>query len=244
MTVCGKTDIGRRRAENQDAFNFGRFAGGKAAWAVVCDGMGGAAGGAIASRTAVDAAGELFSQKLTDETTPDEAAVALKAAAVLANMRILNKAAADPGLTGMGTTYVAAAVYADTAVISHVGDSRCYFISKSGEITQVTKDHSYVQDLVDAGEITPEEARTHMYKNIITRAVGSEANVEADIDAIPIGPGDCLLLCSDGLSNMLSDREIADVAAKGPDAHPEEELVNRANANGGTDNITVVIIYN
>ena len=241
MIVSAKTDIGRCRNENQDAYVTGQTPGG-ITWAVVCDGMGGAAGGATASKIAVDSAEQLIRERLSDDSTPDNAAVILRAAAILGNNRILRQASVDPSLSGMGTTYVAAVAFPYEAVIVHCGDSRCYHINTDGEIRQITKDHSYVQGLVDKGEITPDEAENHIYKNIITRALGAAVDIQTDLKKCDLHPGDKLLLCSDGLSNMVNSSEIFDIINNCENENILSVLIDTANENGGKDNITAAII--
>ena len=241
MIVSAQTDIGRSRNENQDAYVTGQTPGG-ITWAVVCDGMGGAAGGSTASKIAVDAAAQLIRERLSDDSTPENAAVILRAAAILGNNRILKQASVEPTLSGMGTTYVAAVAFPGEAVIVHCGDSRCYHISSDGEIRQITKDHSYVQGLVDKGEITPDEAENHIYKNIITRALGAAVDIQTDLKKCGLRPGDMLLLCSDGLSNMVTLPEMIDIIKNNESEDIPPILIDAANKNGGKDNITVAII--
>lgn len=160
-----------------------------------------------------------------------------------ANQKIYRTAKEHPELTGMGTTVVLTILYGGKAYVAHVGDSRLYRC-QGGVLTQLTKDHSRVQDLVDRGIITPEEARVHPEKNMITRAVGIGPDVNVDFLTVDFEPGDKLLLCSDGLSNICTDGEIADVLKTREAEQAVETLIKLANMGGGHDNITVVIAEN
>ena len=250
MIHFGKTDVGMKRSGNQD--NFGIYAlADNATLLVVCDGMGGAAGGERASRLALDAFYGTVKDACAPKTengTLDTATIKipdlLETALVEANGAVLREAKANPELEGMGTTLVALFFCDGTAYYLNVGDSRLYGIS-DGKATQITRDHSYVQMLVDLGRITPEEAKSNPQKNIITRAVGTHEEIEADIapvDSALLCDGAYFLLCSDGLSNMLGDEEIASVACgEGTLEEKAQKLVEGANEKGGTDNITVVL---
>ena len=164
----------------------------------------------------------------------------LKNAIVSANISLYDKAVNNTELAGMGTTAVAAFVKDGTAVIAHVGDSRIYLVN--GEIKQLTRDHSVVQSLIESGKITPEDAKVHPRKNVITRALGAEENVAVDSDCLNLSNGDTLLLCSDGLTNFLDDKDILTVFQNNDISAVAERLVEEANKNGGGDNITVVTV--
>ena len=237
MQVFGKTDRGIIREENQDDFAIGTA--GEYCWAAVCDGMGGANGGKVASSMAA----ERFKKTVAQFDFRSASSVSIQrmfdSAITSANVLIYDRASSDSELEGMGTTVVAAVVGASSAYIAHVGDSRAYLISEN-EIKRITRDHSVVQTLVDNGTITDEEARLHEKKNLITRAVGVDTDVDIEFDEIGVSDGDIILLCSDGLSNMLTDSEIKDIVLSGENA--ESRLIEAANAAGGTDNITAVLI--
>lgn len=221
-----RTHPGRRREINQDAYGIERF--GEAILLIVCDGMGGHAAGEVASNLAVATIIETF-----DPTAdPTEA---LRAAFAAANARVYQE-----GHGTMGTTGVAALLADNHLYLANVGDSRAYLI-REGRITQLSRDHSLVSDQVAAGLMTPEEARTSMVRNIITRALGHSASVEVDVFSHPLQPGDTVLLSTDGLHGMLTDEEIASLAVTLPPEQAVERLVERANEEGGIDNITVVI---
>lgn len=261
MYLHGNTDIGRRRKVNQDTFAT-LSPSPDTALCVVCDGMGGAVGGAEASRIARDSFAAALQELLpalfapeacvcSDTDAADAARRALEekipqalcTAAEQANRAVYDAASADPSLQGMGTTLIALLITGRFACAINVGDSRLYAVTPK-EIRQLSHDHSYVQYLVDLGKLTPEEARMSTNRNIITRAVGTAPALECDVIAIePELVGQAVfLLCSDGLSGMLTDEEIADVVrADGISASAVDELIARANAAGGTDNITVVL---
>ena len=157
-----------------------------------------------------------------------------------ANIELYDMSVGDAALSGMGTTVVVALVKNDKAVIAHVGDSRVYIINET--IKQLTRDHSVVQSLIESGKITPEDAKVHPRKNIITRALGAEEKVAVDSSVIDISDGDTLLLCTDGLNNYLDDTDILSVFTENDIADVPDRLVEMANNNGGGDNITVVTL--
>jgi PPM family protein phosphatase len=224
------TDTGRRRLGNEDAYVV------EPPLFVIADGMGGARAGEIAAGLAA-AAFEEAASETRDET-------GLESIIADANRRIWERSLADPATAGMGTTITVALVDEPGGRITfgHVGDSRAYRV-RDGEIEQVTTDHSLVAELVQSGVLTPEEAERHPQRSAITRALGTEAAVEADIFTIEAEVDDLFLLCSDGLSDMLTDREMATaIAAAGADPKvAAEALVKAANARGGEDNVTVVL---
>ena len=239
MRAYGLTDIGAVRDSNQDSFAVS-IDGGQPVWAVVCDGMGGANGGYFASSTAVG----VFSHCLDinfESLKPKQIENVLCEAVRSANSSIYKTACEQSGLEGMGTTLVAALISDDTAYLVNVGDSRAYHIVENS-ISQITVDHSVVQHLVSLGQITKEEAREHPDKNMITRAVGVKGKVESDFFSLKLKKNSVILLCTDGLTNFVSDEEICSIVSG---ENPEEEmktLVNLALSRGGSDNITVVII--
>jgi serine/threonine protein phosphatase PrpC len=223
-----RTDVGRGRPENEDNLLVDREHGLYA----VADGMGGHRAGEVASATAIETlkAAFLGGQRL------DEAVVA-------ANAAVFAKGADDPSMRGMGTTMTAIALQGDsTAVFGHVGDSRAYLM-RDATVTQVTDDHSLVEQLVREGRLTPEEAQNHPQRAVITRALGVDAEVEVDTYRVDLKPGDRLLICSDGLTNMLSDDTIGQTLRRHADPQQAADtLVDMANQAGGDDNITVVIL--
>jgi PPM family protein phosphatase len=228
--AAGQTDTGRRRLRNEDAFIC------EPPLFAVADGMGGARAGEIAAGLAAAALEEAGS-----ETRGAEGVAAL---IVEANRRIWERSLADPNTAGMGTTVTAALVdaAAGTVAIGHVGDSRAYLLRK-GAIEQLTTDHSLVAELVQSGVLTPEEAERHPQRSAITRALGTEATVEVDGFTVVAEPGDVFLICSDGLSSMLTDDEMAAAieSASGDPHEAADALIRAANEHGGEDNVTVVL---
>ncbi len=241
MKITAKTDKGLVRADNQDSYAAGELAGG-AVWAVVCDGMGGAAGGNIASSEAVKTISRAIEDCYRDGMKPQSIYNMLESAISRANACLLDMAQEDRSLTGMGTTCVVVLLVNGVAHIAHVGDSRVYVIAQNSNLRQITRDHSYVQELVENGRITQDQARTYPGKNIITRAVGVENNIRADFSEAALENDDVLLLCTDGLTNYVSDEQIAAIIVNSADDEYAEKLVEAANENGGGDNITVVTI--
>ncbi len=240
MKIVAKTDKGLVRESNQDAYAVGELPG-EVAWAVVCDGMGGAAGGNIASALAVkvisDKITSCYNQKMRDSSIFN----LLDSAITAANIEVYDMADSQRDLKGMGTTVVCAIVRQDTVYIAHAGDSRAY-IAGEDEIKQITTDHSMVQDLLNKGKITAEEAEHHPNKNIITRAVGVDKRIKIDSDQFDLEDNQTLILCTDGLSNYVSTDELLDDIKDGQYYAFADRLVKRANNNGGGDNITVVAI--
>ncbi|MBA3432671.1 MAG: Stp1/IreP family PP2C-type Ser/Thr phosphatase [Actinobacteria bacterium] len=228
--AAGVTDTGRRRLRNEDAFIC------EPPLFAVADGMGGARAGEIAAGLAAAALEEAGSETRGAEGIRD--------LIIEANRRIWERSVADPKTAGMGTTVTAALVDADggTVAIGHVGDSRAYLL-RGGSLEQLTTDHSLVAELVESGVLTPEEAERHPQRSAITRALGTEPTVEVDGFTIDAEPGDLFLICSDGLSVMLADKQMA-AAIKSSDGDPAgaaEALVAAANDRGGEDNVTVVL---
>jgi PPM family protein phosphatase len=250
-THSARTDLGRKRTLNEDSYvvaaEHGLF--------VVADGMGGHAAGEVASAMAVETMGQFFQatnsgEEITwpfeiDENLPIQANK-LKTAIRLANRRIHQSAIEQHRLEGMGTTIVGVVVVPDQniACIGHVGDSRAYLV-REGELWSLTTDHSWVNVQVMLGQITEEEARYHPMKNIITRALGTKEDVEVDISVRELYPGDYILLCSDGLSGMIEEKEILQCVLSRKDdlEKATEDLIRRANAHGGDDNITVILLH-
>ena len=233
MRIFGKSDIGRRRSSNQDDYAFGRL-GSSAVWAAVCDGMGGANGGNVASAMAVREISRHIESDYREGCKPNSIKTLLQSAVYTANAEIYE------ALAGMGTTVVAAVVADKLACIAHVGDSRAYLIHEDA-ICQITRDHSVVQEMVEAGQITQEEARAHPNKNVITRALGIVPEIAIDYSEVTLQRGDALILCTDGLSNQMEADEIKNIVKAGVE-DACARLVTQANARGGPDNITVVLL--
>ncbi len=240
MRIVAKTDKGHIRDSNQDAYAVGEFSN-EVVWAVVCDGMGGAVGGNIASALAVKVISDKINVSYRDQMRDLSIKNMLDSALNAANIEVFDMAEDKPDLRGMGTTVVCAVVKDNQAFIAHAGDSRAYVL-KNNEIHQVTTDHSVVQDLLDKGKITSEQALHHPNKNIITRAVGVEKDIDIDFDQVDLDDDSTLLLCTDGLSNYVSNEEIIELTKDKKHYAFADRLVNRANENGGGDNITAVVI--
>lgn len=243
----GQTDVGRRRKNNEDSL--GTF--GDSLLFVVADGMGGHAAGEIASKTAVDAVNEFvtLTARETDITWPwgldpdiSLNANRLVTAIRFANQKVLDLSATRAEYEGMATTIVATLVENDTLHVAHVGDSRAYSIGADG-MSQITQDHSWVLEQVALGVLTLDQARTHPLRNVVTRALGAKSEIDVDIVAHPLQVGETVLLCSDGLSGMIPAEEIERLGRSPDDLGGIARLlVNEANARGGEDNISVVLI--
>lgn len=240
MKIVAKTDKGHVRADNQDSYAAGEFTNGDA-WAVVCDGMGGASGGNIASAIAVKTISEKLQESYRADMTERSIRNMIESAIVDANLEIFDMAVKNPHLTGMGTTVVCVVMRNEEAFVAHVGDSRAYLLTKD-TIQQITKDHSVVQTLLEKGQLTADEAKSHPSKNIITRALGVENRVKIDFDQVDINDQQAVLLCTDGLSNFIDENQIHSLVSDGKYYAFADRLVNKANENGGGDNITVVIV--
>lgn len=240
MKIVAKTDKGLVRENNQDAYAVGELPG-EVAWAVVCDGMGGAAGGNIASALAVKVISDKITSSYNEKMRDSSIKNLLDSAITAANIEVYDMAYSRPDLKGMGTTVVAVVVRDNVAHIAHAGDSRAYIVNKDG-VEQITVDHSLVQNLVDRGEITKEEAEHHPNKNVITRALGVGKRIDVDFSEVDLQENETLILCTDGLSNCVNNAEIADDIKDGQYYAFADRLVKRANKNGGNDNITVVAI--
>lgn len=232
------TNIGKRRKLNQDfVYTSEEPVGHLPNLFVVADGMGGHKAGDYASKLAVSTMVEEISG--SDETIPEKL---LGRAIEAANGKVREIAEKMPELEGMGTTVVAASCDSGTLSVANVGDSRLYIIG-GHEIRQITRDHSWVEEMVRRGGLGRDEARNHPDKNIITRAVGAENTVKADFFSVKLKEGDLILMCTDGLTNMLEDEEIRMILDGARDiVEKAEELVRRANENGGVDNISVILI--
>ena len=242
MKVYSGSDIGLVRHSNQDYCETGVFSE-DAVWAVVCDGMGGANGGCVASCRAVEAISEILKEGFRPEMTSDELRQLMESAVKEANSKVFGIAQEDPYLYGMGTTVVCAVVRDGTAYVVHAGDSRAYMYHND-EIHRVTTDHSVVQELVSAGHLTEEEARSHPNRNIITRALGVEPELETDFNKEPFPEGAKLVICTDGLSGYFSDSELCEIVKNKDGDDLVFTLIDSAKKLGGSDNITVAVVSN
>ncbi|MFZ5863314.1 MAG: Stp1/IreP family PP2C-type Ser/Thr phosphatase [Nitrospirota bacterium] len=241
---AGSTHVGRVRTSNEDYY--GVFD--DLDLYVVADGMGGHAAGEVASSMAVQTIRNAFAEAGAERTLPADGAYdpgrRLVWAIEQANEKIFNAGSDNPALSGMGTTVVAVWVGDEAAYIAHVGDSRVYLVHAGG-ITQVTSDHSLVNDYLSRGIMTPAEAAVHPMKHVLIRALGTASGVAVDIQRVPLQPGDILLLCSDGLSNIVPADELSAILSKTTkDDLPTrcQELIDAANRRGGLDNITAVLV--
>lgn len=239
MIYGAATDIGRVRRVNED--NYKVCESGPFPYALVADGMGGHNAGEKASLMAVEIIMDELRKNLREDFNYVEAGEIVRRSFIEANSSIYTYSKNNYKVMGMGTTATLAMLCAGKIITAHVGDSRAYLISDNS-ITQITRDHSYVQELVLRGEITPEQAKHHPNRNYITRAMGAEEALKVDIGICPYD-GERILLCSDGLTNMLDDKEILEVINKAGDLQTKSEtLIRMANEAGGNDNITVVIL--
>ena len=237
LKAWGMKDIGKCREINQDYISVSEEPiGNLPNLFLVADGMGGHKAGDLASEYTVAKVQEAGSKSM--QTIPYQI---LKGAFQYANQKLLEKAGESDSYTGMGTTLVAATVKNDAVYVVNVGDSRLYKIGD--KIEQITEDHSLVEEMVRMGEISKEQARNHPDKNIITKAMGVSDTVEPDYFDTDLQKGECLLMCSDGLTNMVSDRQIKEIVELRTDLEScAKELIRAANQNGGRDNIAVVLI--
>ena len=241
MQSWGLTDVGCVRKQNQDAFHIEKLDR-HSLLAVVCDGMGGAKSGNVASSLAVDVFVQEVTRNWTSQTDWDKCDMILRSAVKLANFTVYDQACQFEEFSGMGTTLVAAVIRKNQASIINVGDSRCYYLSE-GEVSQVTEDHSVVGLMVARGQISEEEARNHPNKNLITRAVGTEPQVECDCFYLGLDHGEYLLLCSDGLSNLVSRPEMLFEITHNEDlSECCQRLIDIAKTRGAPDNVTLVLI--
>ena len=242
MEAWGVTDKGMVRAQNQDSFFLDVLHKENFAVCVVSDGMGGARAGNIASEIAVNTFIEDIRQNYKAYMNQKYVEEIIDKALYKSNRKIYDKSRSDAEFYGMGTTLVGAVIFDHEVVVINVGDSRAYLINDDG-IEKITHDHSVVEDMFLKGEITQDEARTHPSRNLITRALGTEIDVNGDIYYRKLEDGYFLLLCSDGLSNLIDDQEILfEVLHGGEPGTCCTRLLNIANSRGGPDNITVVLI--
>lgn len=236
LQMSGRTDVGCARKSNEDSIAWNAAAG----LALLADGMGGHNAGEVASAVAIDILDRLLQPVAGDTETQERA---IHNAVADANVAILDKAGTQPAYHGMGTTLALALFRDDTVTIAHVGDSRVYRM-RDDQLQQLTTDHSLLQELIDGGFMAPEEAQEAVGKNIITRALGIEPVVAVDSRSHALLPGDLFLLCSDGLTDMVNDDVIAQILKDNVDNIDAgaERLVAEANANGGNDNISVILV--
>lgn len=238
VCLCGDTHIGQKRPSNQDVFLAETI--GDSALMVVCDGMGGAQGGETASRLALETACNMIKRDIKDGMSETTIQRILECAVAAANSVVYETASLDPLLKGMGTTITAAVVQNDTAHFVHIGDSRAYLL-RDDIITQLTVDHTVAQMLIDSGRKTAEEMVGDPRNNSLMRAVGVQPEMRSDIFSIDVVKGDVVLLCSDGLYNYITHAELSALTAIAAKVKSVAPLIDRANENGGGDNITAVL---
>ncbi len=228
MEVGAKTDKGKVREQNEDTFGY------RDTLFVIADGMGGHQAGEVASAIAVETV-------LAVEMDADPVA-SLRRAVLSANSAILEEMAKNEDFSGMGTTVAILLLKTDQAFISHVGDSRIYQLAE-GNLVQLTNDHSFVAELIKNGSITEEEAKIHPQRNVLTRALGTEGHLEFEVNSFSIHSGDKFLLCSDGLTGIVDEKKIKEILMSGKTPQIiADQLVEQANKDGGTDNISVIVI--
>lgn len=242
MFIASDTDIGKKRSENQDRVH-AEFLADKVAVAVVCDGMGGASSGGVASQLAIDAVVKRIKENFRKDMKPNSIRNLMLTSVHYANTIVYGKSKEDIDKNGMGTTCVAALVVDKTVYMVSVGDSRGYLLTKDG-IAQITTDHTYVEMLYRSGQITKEEAKNHHMRNVITKAVGVESDVEVDYFELEENDNFAVLLCSDGLTNYCTDNMIYETVFGNNLDEAIKQLIAFANECGGKDNITAAVIAN
>lgn len=242
LKIYSKSDIGLVRQSNEDACKSGFLPDG-AAWAVVCDGMGGVNGGDVASGIAVNLISERIINGYSAEMDGEEIQSLISEAVLDANDAVHARAGENQALNGMGTTVVVAVISDGMAHISHAGDSRAYLITPEG-IRQLTTDHSMVQEMVEKGDLTAQQAKKHPQKNVITRALGVDSYLQADYREILFPAGSRLLICTDGLTNYLDEKQIFLLSKELNADDLTGRLVALAKQAGGSDNITVTVVEN
>lgn len=241
MNCFAMTDVGRKRATNQDAFCSESLPCG-VDFLVLCDGMGGHRGGNIASEIAVRTFQDLLSKHLSPNLRPKDLKSILSGIISRVSQAIAQAAKENEEFAGMGSTVVLAVRCGKKVCIAHVGDSRAYLFRK-GKLKRLTKDHSLVQDLIDRGEITPEEGESHPHRNVITRALGYAEDSLPEIQFTDVKAGDLFLLCTDGLTVSVKDSELETVLQQAQPHLLPDLLIKRALEEGGSDNITVGVFY-
>ncbi|WP_295208721.1 Stp1/IreP family PP2C-type Ser/Thr phosphatase [Ruminococcus sp.] len=242
MFIASDTNIGKKRSENQDRV-YTEFLAENTAVAVVCDGMGGASSGGVASQLAIDAVVSRIKENFRPDMKPNSIRNLMLTSVHYANTVVYDKSREDIDKNGMGTTCVAALVVDKMIYLVSVGDSRGYLLTDEG-IKQITTDHTYVEMLFRSGQITREEAKNHHMRNVITKAVGVESDVEVDYFELEESGNFALLLCSDGLTNYCTDEQIYETVYGKNLEGAINDLINYANECGGKDNITAAVVAN
>jgi PPM family protein phosphatase len=253
LAICGATDVGARRAENQDTYVIADLRSGdlsnpcsrteiplskQGILLLVCDGMGGAAAGDLAARIAAEAIKEQLVG--AGSAVTDSPGDSLESAVAGANGAVLAEAKAHPATRGMGTTCTAAIVLPDRLFVAHVGDSRAYLLC-DGRLQRLTRDQTMADQLVEAGALRPEDVSSYPYRHVLLQAVGTHSTIEPARFEVPLRQGDRILLCSDGLHGPVPDKEIAQILAAGDINYVTHELIKAALTAGGPDNVTVIV---
>ncbi|WRS26875.1 Stp1/IreP family PP2C-type Ser/Thr phosphatase [Oscillospiraceae bacterium MB08-C2-2] len=240
INIWGGTHTGRVRKANQDKYDF-KILGKALAFMVVCDGMGGENGGSVASSIAVSCISEMLTRDLPGAEGEQSVLSIMRSAIAGANALVFEAASKDEGLSGMGTTLVLGVVWNSSLFIGYVGDSRVYRVSGEAE-TQITRDHTVVQMLLDIGEISKEQVENHPQRHYITRAVGVSESVDADFVECPLEEGDMVLICSDGLYHYVEQGGFVPLLRECVRQKSVDSLIRLANEQGGADNITAVVL--
>lgn len=241
IKFMGATDTGKMRRQNQDAFVC-RKVGENAGYAIVCDGMGGEKAGDVASATACRLIEHFFHRDITEQMSEAAVKAVIFSAISAANAKVYSMAKENPDYHGMGTTLVLAVVIGEQMHIVNIGDSRIYMAEKK-EVKQLTRDHTLVQNLLDRGEISEEEAENHPKKHYITRAIGVGDTLDIDYQMYELKRESVVLLCTDGLSNYLRQEQLPELLKSCIRKNSIQELIDYANNRGGSDNITAVMLY-
>ncbi len=240
MKFYAKTDIGNMREQNEDCVWAGELGNGAVA-VILCDGMGGENAGEYASSKTVEFVRDRLLKGFRQDITRNQLRNLLLTSVTGANSYIYDESVSNRDKAGMGTTCVVGIVYNERAYLVNVGDSRCYFFY-GDNMQQVTKDHTYIRNLIEKGIITYEESKTHPDRNKITKAIGVDTYLTPDYFELDVQNGDLLMFCSDGLSSYVEDEEIADVVSRTPVSKCCEQLIDYVNKHGGRDNVTVAVI--
>ncbi len=240
MKVSAKSDRGLVRLNNEDTVRFGALSDSVSVYAVVCDGMGGESAGEVASAIAADSISKSLKNGFAPGMSADETSRLLRGALDDASVAVYEAAKEDPRRYGMGTTAVAAIITDDSCCVAWAGDSRAYLL-RGGELTQMTRDHSYIQSLIDRGLYDPDSPSVARNKHMITKALGMAEPLDSESVSVDFGTGDMLLLCSDGLTNHVGDEGIASILTGEAFTDSVKALIDAAKADGGSDNVTVLI---
>lgn len=240
MKIYGETNVGFKRKNNQDTYR-NKLINNNFGWSLVCDGMGGVNGGDIASNLSAETIEEYFDTELSEDLSDEEILGMINNSFQKANSAVWQKAIETKEYRGMGTTAVLAVIKGNKLFIGHIGDSRAYLYSDNN-VTQITTDHSYVQNLVNHGQLTKDEARLHPQKNIITKSLGVHSCVEPEVNSYDLKPRDEIIICTDGLGDYLTDKVLKEFAANTESEKLPEKLINFALRCGGVDNVTVTTI--